>query len=138
MASYERNPSFSGRNSVLSELDETLIAKDDRTASYEKASLKHLCLCGMPGLGRTEIAVEYAYSRRERFDAVFWVRADEEEKLKSDFSQIALELGLEDKAEPNNQLININIAKGWLASPKRLLDESSDTLGQSEASWFLI
>lgn len=138
MDNVVRNSRFFGRQEILMLLDTALLPKNDATASSEGGTLKHIALCGMGGLGKTEIAIEYAYSRREKFDAIFWIRADEEANLELDFSRIATFLGLEDPAEPNNQPVNRELAKGWLANPKKLLDNASDTVGQSEANWLII
>lgn len=100
--------------------------------------MKHIALCGMGGLGKTEIAIEYVYSCRGKFDAIFWIRADEEENLELDFSRVATSLGLEDPSEPNNQPVNRELAKGWLSNPKKPFEETSDTVGQSEATWLVI
>ena len=60
------------------------------------------------------------------------------QKLESDFSQIATILGLEDPGVPTSQLVSRDLAKGWLANPRKLIDESSDTVGKAEATWLII
>ncbi|KAK0102667.1 hypothetical protein ONS95_006270 [Cadophora gregata] len=138
MDTFVRNPKFFGRDDVMKRLDEVLLPNNDATVSSEGGVLKHIALCGMGGLGKTEIAIEYAYSRREKFDAIFWIRADEEENLELDFSRIATSLELEDPSDPNNQQVNRELVKGWLANPKKLLEQTSDTVGLSEATWLVI
>ena len=138
MGSLTRNPKFFGREDIMDRLDDILLPNNVATVSSEDATLKHVALCGMGGLGKTEIAIEYAFTRKDKFDAIFWIRADALSKLESDFSRIATVLGLEDPSVPPSQLINRDLAKGWLANPKKLIDESSDTVGKAEATWLLI
>lgn len=138
MDTFVRNPNFFPRDNILKQLDDILLPKHDATVPSEGEALKHVAICGMGGLGKTEIAIEYAYSRREKFDAIFWIRADEEENLELDFSRIATSLGLADPPEPYNEPVNRELAKGWLANPKKLLQETSDTVGQSGATWLVI
>lgn len=81
METLERNLEFFGRDSELKRLDDALLPLSDMTFSSEPDSRKQVVLCGMGGLGKTSIAIEFAISRRDRFDAVFWIRADEVAKL---------------------------------------------------------
>jgi hypothetical protein len=34
--------------------------------------------------------------------------------------------------------VSRDLAKGWLANPKKLIDERSDTVGKAEATWLII
>ena len=57
----ERNRSFIGRDHELDEIHKTL-------------SMQAVCcLTGTKGVGKTEIALEYAHRNRESFSEVFWV-----------------------------------------------------------------
>ncbi|KAF2232579.1 tetratricopeptide repeat domain-containing protein [Viridothelium virens] len=132
------NKEFFGRESVLSQLDELLLPSEDATFSSERSKRKHVVLYGMGGLGKTSVAVEFAFSRKERFDAVFWIHADEPAKLEQDFSQIAVKLGLEDISEPRNPVVSRELAKGWLENPRRVINQQGDIVGQAEAHWLLI
>lgn len=76
-----RNKDFFGRESTLQMLDDSLLPSEDLTFSSESDSQKYVVLCGMGGLGKTSIAMEFAFRRRDKFDAVFWIRADEVSKL---------------------------------------------------------
>lgn len=138
LQNLSRNTNFFGREDVFEKLDRLLLPSNCATVSSEGETMKHVSLCGMGGLGKTEIAVEWAYSRRDMFDAVFWIRADEQSKMESDFASIATSLGLDDTSEATNDLINRDLAKGWLSNPKKLVDNNNDTVGQAEATWLMI
>lgn len=104
--------------------------------------LKQYALCGFGGIGKTEIAREFARRYRSSFDAVFWVIADDTAKLDEHYQQISLALGLEDSSDCKSQVVSREIVKGWLSNPRRDLSDSDD-LAQSrhdklEVSWLLV
>lgn len=51
-------------------------------------------LYGMGGVGKTKIALQYAHSARNRFDAILWASADNPIKLARSFLEIARLLSL--------------------------------------------
>lgn len=63
----DRNPFFRGRDSDLAALHEAFhdLERAPDTAPW--------VLCGLGGVGKTQLAVEYAYSARGRYRAVLWV-----------------------------------------------------------------
>jgi hypothetical protein len=58
------NPNFTGREEVLSKL------ADDLNSGHPVA------LAGLGGIGKTQIALEYAYRNRSEYEAVWWLRAE--------------------------------------------------------------
>lgn len=138
---HTSNADFCGREDILERLaTELLPSKNAVTASG--TALRQFSLCGFGGIGKTEIAREFARRHRESFDAVFWVIADEIAKLDQHFQQISLALGLETSAECKSQVVSREIVKGWLSNPRKNLsglDEFAQP-GQvkSEANWLLI
>jgi hypothetical protein len=136
-----QNDNFVGRDDILEQLDKILLPSDRALASAEAASaetMKYAALCGIGGLGKTEVALQFVFTRKEKFDAIFWIRAESTEKLENDFSQITLALGLEDANETRNQVVSRELAKGWLSNPTKILDTDLDTIGQREASWLIV
>ena len=65
---YPRNPNFTGRESILAQLEAAL-------ASGTPVALTQ-AIAGLGGVGKTQTAVEYAYRHRDQYRAVLWVRAD--------------------------------------------------------------
>lgn len=119
---------------------ELLPSKKMVTASG--TALRQFALCGFGGIGKTEIAREFARRHKDAFDAVFWVMADEIAKLDNHFQQISLALGLETPAECKSQVVSREIVKGWLSNPRKNLS-GPDEFAQSgqtraEATWLLI
>ncbi|GFF26775.1 probable disease resistance protein At1g58390 [Aspergillus udagawae] len=141
LTTHSANDDFCGREDILERLAaELLPSKNIVTASG--TALRQFALCGFGGIGKTEIAREFARRHKNCFDAVFWVVADEISKLDHHYQQISLALGLEDPSESKSQVVSKEIVKGWLSNPRKHLS-GSDELAQpgqavSEATWLLI
>jgi hypothetical protein len=89
----------------------------------------------MGGTGKTEIVIEYAYSRREKFDAIFWVSADDKDVLTEEFAHLASDLALVDKDDTGDLLAACELVKGWLSNPVK--SDETVTLNK-DVSWLLI
>lgn len=79
-----RNPNFTGRDALLDELNRNL--RDGRVALT--------AVRGMGGVGKTQLALEYAYRHAHDFDLVWWLRAEEPATLLEDYAALAEPLGL--------------------------------------------
>jgi hypothetical protein len=87
-----RNKNFTGRTDILEELK-------DRTAGSRAAALVSKeslpqALQGLPGVGKTAVATEYAYKYGEHYDLVCWIRADQTTLVRSALAGLAGHLGL--------------------------------------------
>lgn len=139
---YEPNPSFSGRNEIMERLKKELIPSKNKVMASQNTGLRQFALCGFGGMGKTEIAQEFAWTHRNEFDAVFWVTADEAAKIDSRYQQICIGLGLEDQTESKSHVVSRELVKGWLSNPWK--DASSKALGPSgtqpasDASWLIV
>ena len=81
---YLRNPNFTGRDALLDELHAKLT--DGRIA--------FTAVRGMGGVGKTQLALEYAYRHAGDFDLVWWLRAEEPATLLEDYAALAEPLGV--------------------------------------------
>ncbi len=97
MKVHKREANFFGRQDILDLIDKNLIPEDRRNVTFNEGSLRSFALCGMVGIGKTQIAVEYAYSRMSKYDAIFFITADGKTVLSEEFARIAVQLGLEDQ-----------------------------------------
>lgn len=82
---HQPNPHFVGRAALLAAVHEAL-------TSTQAAALT--AIHGLGGVGKTQLATEYAYQRAAEYEIVWWVRAEETATLASDFSALAAQLGL--------------------------------------------
>jgi hypothetical protein len=124
------NPNFTGRDDYYRTIDEHLlgVGNADRVGNQ---NTRYFAACGMGGIGKTDLAVEYAHSRRQKFQAVFWLEAGGVSQLATDFGRIATHLGLESPDDAQDLGFSMSIAKAWLARP-HLADD------RKNPSWLLI
>jgi hypothetical protein len=80
-----RNPAFVGRDATLALLRERL--RSDGAAVVQ-------ALHGLGGVGKTQVAVEYAYRYAGSYDLAWWVNAEEAGLIGEQFAALAAELGL--------------------------------------------
>ncbi|KAF2810563.1 uncharacterized protein BDZ99DRAFT_386857, partial [Mytilinidion resinicola] len=143
VAAITRNPEFFGREEVLVEIDRHLLSDVNGKSGVDSkngplATPKSFVMSGMGGMGKTEIAIEYTFSRRQNFDAVFWVTADTTRKLADQFLAIAKELGLD--RDGDNKLDEIAArekVKAWLADPTGYYPRE-DSFKDAPISWFFV
>lgn len=138
---HSANEDFCGREDILERLATELLPPKNRVTA-SGTSLRQFALCGFGGIGKTEIAREFARRHKHSFDAVFWVVADEIAKLDHHYQHISLALGLEEASECKSQVVSREIVKGWLSNPRRHISGSYDFVqpgeASSEATWLLI
>jgi len=121
---FPRNPFFTGRKDFLHDLHEALAA----TGSAAVSQTTSHAISGLGGVGKTQIAVEYAYRRRDEYKAVFWVTASDASMLSSGYSDIARCLDLPQK-DLNDQQLVVDAVKRWLDSNEGwllILDNADD------------
>src|SRR4051812_42664038 len=80
-----RNPHFTGRDRVLELLARAL----DGNEAEPRKQLLH----GVGGVGKTQVALEYAYQHREEYDVVWWLPAQEESALGVGYATMVRTLG---------------------------------------------
>src|ERR1700724_125974 len=120
---YPRNPLFTGRKDHLARLAHALQPGQATALTQAHA------ISGLGGIGKTQLAIEYAYQHRQDYQAVFWVRADTRENLVSDFVAVAGELHLPEKHAREVQQTVIAV-QAWLRTHSNwlLVLDNADTL----------
>lgn len=135
VGNLEQNLNFFGRETELSMLDEHLLPFSPSNIDNNQI-LKSFGICGMGGLGKTQLAIEYIFTRKEKFDAIFWLSADDKNTLAENFARIACQLGIEDASDSHDLTVSRERVKEWLSNPRKSFDNSDDL--DNEASWLLV
>jgi hypothetical protein len=107
---YPRNPVFTGREALLAHLATQLQAGQTMALTQPPQAIS-----GLGGVGKTQLAVEYAYQHRADYQAVLWARAESTEALTSSCVALAKELNLSQKDERDTTLI-VAAVQRWLCS----------------------
>ncbi len=103
-----RNPNFTGRGRELKQLARALAAGAVTVHSVH----------GMGGVGKTQLAAEYAYAHATGYDLVWWVAAEKPAAIPDQFAALAARLGLDPAADPEalRALVHdrLRTVPGWL------------------------
>jgi tetratricopeptide (TPR) repeat protein len=125
---HHRNPNFTGREELLAELREELI-------SGKRAALTQ-AIFGLGGVGKTQLATEYAYRHAEDYAVVWWVRSEEVATLAADYAGLAVKLGLPD-ANAREQETIVDAVRDWLEGQQRWLLVFDNANGPEEVNRYL-
>jgi hypothetical protein len=117
------NPHFTGRDDELNRLALSL----SDTSAVTVHSLR-----GMGGVGKTQLAVEYAHAYAGDYDVVWWVAAEEAASVPDQFNALAGALGLTPATDPELLRAKVHEAlrgtAGWL-----LIFDNANQVGDIEA-----
>src|SRR4051812_6536856 len=83
---YARNVHFTGRDDELRDLHASL--HSDQPARRVQV------ICGLGGIGKTQLALEYLYRNKDQYNIVWWISADEPATLALGYARLATQLGM--------------------------------------------
>ncbi len=101
-----RNSNFTGRVQVLDDLRKSL-------TQCHNTALTQQALFGLGGIGKSQLALEYAYQYCASYNLIWWVRAESSATLFTDYVTLAAELQLPERQE-SEQEKTINAVRKWL------------------------
>src|SRR5260370_18227624 len=108
MVPSPRNPFFVGREAVFQSLRKALVPRGRTTV-----------ISGLGGIGKTQVAIEYAHRYAQNYEAVLWLQADSWETLTSACLQLATKvLGLPEQQDAQRQ---VEAVKHWLQTHRKWL-----------------
>ena len=102
---YRSNTFFTGREEVIAQLHESL--GSGKVASQTQA------ISGLGGIGKTQVAVEYAHRYHNAYQVILWVRGDTREKMLSDIAALSFVLNLKEQYEQEQHRM-IEAVRNWL------------------------
>lgn len=120
---FKRDPYFTGREDILANLHDMLA--HEHTTTITQPSAIH----GLGGIGKTHLAVEYAYRYKSEYQYVLWLQADNYETLAADYVAHAHTLKcIEDDIQEQGRAIEA--MKRWLESTDHwlLIFDNANTL----------
>lgn len=82
-----RNPAFVGR-------DDLLLGLRDRLRASSRARGAAVVLHGLGGVGKTQVALEYAHRFASDYELVWWSQADQPGEVRASLAQLGREVGL--------------------------------------------
>lgn len=97
---FRRNPLFVSRSAEIAKLDDIL----SNDSAFSQVAIE-----GLGGVGKTQIALEYAHILRERHPdcAIFWIPVTSVESMLEAYSQIAKELQIPNVGNETKDIQNI-------------------------------
>jgi len=87
----QRNRNFTGRVQILDEMRHRVASK--------QTALVPTALHGLGGVGKTQLAIEYAYRFADQYQVVWWIPADQPALVRSAIAALASRLGISELAE---------------------------------------
>lgn len=104
------NPRFFQRQDLQDQLDQYLPDDDSKFSS--------VAILGLGGIGKTQVALNFAYSRMDDLGVILWINSETEASLAQSFSQASLKCAwlqlssanLKDQGDEERRIILLN----WL------------------------
>ncbi len=109
---FIKNIHFTGRNDIINKIK-------DKFQNIHDLSIAQ-AISGLGGIGKTQIALEYAYRFAHNYDLIWWINAENTQSVIKDFTDFALGQGLIAKEQAEESII-INIVINWMDSHEKWL-----------------
>ena len=119
---FSPNPFFTGRDKMLDDLHMALFKQTAAAITQPQA------VHGLGGVGKTQLATEYAWRYQTEYDFVFWVGAASSLELHANLANLADLLKLPE-ADAREQEVKVRAVLDWLRSNQRwlLILDNADT-----------
>ncbi|MEU4242917.1 FxSxx-COOH system tetratricopeptide repeat protein [Actinoplanes sp. NPDC026619] len=115
-----RNASFSGRHRLLEALRDQLAAADPAEGG-------RIALEGINGVGKTQIALEYAHRFAATYDIVWWISAEQTDRVRTSLAELAERLGIPGNAEERLLAVREMLRQGEPSSRWLIVLDNADS-----------
>jgi len=120
---FQRNALFTGRVGPLQALARALLAGDGRSALVTQA------VAGMGGMGKTQLAVEFAYRYGRFFHGVHWVNAGEPEAIGAEVAACGEAMSLPDWPEKQPEQVARTLGEWQRGGPRLVVLDNLEEVG---------
>lgn len=110
---FQQNPRFSGRDAALDHLTSSLI-------SDKSAVQRSLAVVGLGGVGKTQLATQFAWQHVVDFEVILWAQADSLQKLEQSYVHFARKLGLLDGLDTSDVSHVVESVVAWFEETGKL------------------
>jgi tetratricopeptide (TPR) repeat protein len=105
-----RNPTFTGRTPVLEQMSDNL-------NSHQPPRVQ--VISGMGGIGKTEIATEYVHRNIDKYEIIWWIRAEHHDRVRDALVKLGQRLELRQASTDGGRDRTIAAVLGTLQSEER-------------------
>lgn len=95
-----RNHNFVGREALLETIRQAL-------QSDARAALLPQSLYGLGGVGKSQVAIEYAYANQDIYDLVWWIPSDDERTIRRSLVSLAKRLRLRLSEDVDDTILTV-------------------------------
>ena len=120
---FQRNALFTGRVEPLQALARALLEGDGRSALVTQA------VAGMGGVGKTQLAVEFAYRYGRFFHGVHWVNAGEAEAIGAEVAACGAAMSLSNWPEKQPEQIARTLGEWQRGGPRLVVLDNLEQVG---------
>ncbi|WP_051833475.1 FxSxx-COOH system tetratricopeptide repeat protein [Streptomyces sp. NRRL S-646] len=120
-----RNGHFTGRKDDLEELSELLAEPGPEGA--------RVVLHGISGVGKSQLATEYAYRYGDGYDVVWWITAGQRATAREEFAALAVHLDLAVGRDVGERIRAVHTALRGMSGPRQrwlLIFDGADDVGE--------
>ncbi|KAI0866339.1 P-loop containing nucleoside triphosphate hydrolase protein [Xylaria cubensis] len=134
--SNQQSKYFQSRNSEIEHIKGALFPKHLRSDGLNTLNHRICTITGLGGIGKTELSFRFFTKFKDDLDAIFFVVADSESRLREEYSQIAMKLGLIDANDQKDTEASSEVFRLWLADPIRGIPDFNTA--HATVTWLLV
>ncbi|MFF0390011.1 FxSxx-COOH system tetratricopeptide repeat protein [Kitasatospora sp. NPDC004615] len=119
-----KNLSFTGRDNVLAELHARLVEGTTALVAAPPQALQ-----GLGGVGKTQLALEYAHRYKAYYDLIWWIDAEQTELITSALAELArlIRLPVGDDVDKAAEAVRDALRRGMPTARWLLIFDNADT-----------